>query len=157
MRFMAPIEEAIESDGPRKWRALRELYAYKDQAIRDAWPHMVNPYPVDWKFTPIEYSAWQTIRILGLPFYPQYPIGRYFVDFADPVMRLALECDGKDWHDPVKDARRDAAISALGWRVKRFTGRQCYWSEDNPNSMDAWLHSLAETQYRRVPVLDEDE
>ena len=44
---------------------------------------------------------------LGLPFYPQYPIGKYFVDFADPVKKIVIECDGKKYHqDKEKDKRR---------------------------------------------------
>lgn len=138
---------AIESDGPQRWVALRELYRWKDQYIRQRWPLMADPYPADWRFTPIEAAAWQTIRSLGLPLYPQYPVIRFFVDFADPVRHLAIECDGKEWHDAERDAKRDAEITALGWTVRRFTGRQCYLSPDHPESLDAFLEGLSD-EYR---------
>lgn len=146
--FIEPLREAIESGGPRKWKALRELYRWKDEHIRQCWPRMAGPYPVDWDFTPIEAAAWQTIRCLGLPFYPQYPVGPFFVDFADPVMRMAIECDGKQWHDARKDAARDAEIKSLGWSVNRFTGRQCYLSSENHESIDMWLESICDAHYR---------
>jgi hypothetical protein len=148
MRFIAQIRRAIEGGGREKWRALRQLYAEKDEHIRARWPSMCGPYPVDWKFTPIEAAAWQQIRCLGLPLYPQYPVGRYFVDFGDPVRRIAIECDGKAYHDAERDAARDAQIRALGWSVHRFTGRQCYLPLDHPESLDAWLESLCRTYYR---------
>lgn len=148
MQHMAPLVKAIESDGSRKWAALRDLYRDKDDDIRRCWPSMSNPYPVDWKFTPIEASAWQSIRILGLPFYPQYPVGRFFVDFADPVLRIAIECDGQQWHDAAKDARRDAELSRLGWAVKRFTGRQLYLAPEDRDSIDTWLREIGISHYQ---------
>jgi very-short-patch-repair endonuclease len=44
------------------------------------------------------------------------------VDFAWPPWRLVLEYDGDAFHGPRRwglDARRQAAIEALGWRVER--------------------------------------
>ena len=141
--------DLIGLDDARKWRALRDLYAEKDELIRERWPYMVDPYPVDWRFTPIEYAAWQTIRYYGLPLYPQYPVGRFFADFADPVSLIAIECDGAAWHDKAKDALRDAETQKLGWRVYRFTGRQCYLPQDHPGSLDSWLTELASSHYGR--------
>lgn len=42
-----------------------------------------------------------------------------FVDFLLPG-KLIVEVDGAEWHDPVKDAERDAFFRALGYRVLRF-------------------------------------
>jgi very-short-patch-repair endonuclease len=47
---------------------------------------------------------------------PQLPIGRYRVDFALAASRgglirfVVVECDGKEFHDPARDAQRDAEI-----------------------------------------------
>lgn len=153
------LGEVVDSGGPNKWRALREIYARQDEEIRHRWPHMVHPYrAVDWVrvFTPIESLAWNAIRCRGLPLYPQYPVGRYFVDFGDPVYRLAVECDGKQWHDQARDAARDAELRKLGWTIKRFTGRQCCLPEDHPESIDAFLESLRwETYHHRHQEDDE--
>lgn len=124
-------------------------YREREPRIRNAWPRTISPYFVDWLpiFTHIEVDAWNAIRRLGLPFYPQYPVGRRFVDFGDPVTGLAIECDGAAWHDKVRDAERDAELADLGWTVKRFTGRQCVLPEDHPDSIDAYLAALRRAHY----------
>lgn len=89
---------------------------------------LADPYFIDWLhiFTPIESFAWGEIRSTGLPFWPQFPIGRFTADFADPVKKIVIECDGRAYHtDPLKDARRDDAMRADGWRVFRLPGSAC--------------------------------
>lgn len=79
------------------------------------------------QLTPIERSLWHDIRAEGLVLYPQFPVGRYFVDFGNPVWKVAIECDGKQWHvDAQRDAERQASIEALGWSVYRITGKDCH-------------------------------
>ncbi len=50
------------------------------------------------------------------------------VDFTWSEQRLAIETDGRDAHLTrsafEEDRRRDAALTAAGWRVVRFTWRQ---------------------------------
>lgn len=50
---------------------------------------------------------------------------RLRVDFAWPRQRLAVEADGRRWHDPQDardvDRRRDNTCASLGWRVLRVT------------------------------------
>lgn len=93
-----------------------------------SWMHG-DPYQIaDWVslFSPIEYDAWCEIRAYGLPLWPQLPVGRFFVDFGNPVAKIALECDGKEFHSAAKDRIRDAELAELGWRVFRVTGSECY-------------------------------
>lgn len=77
--------------------------------------------------TRIEYDAWQVIRGFGkAPLYPQYPVGRFFADFANPLRKIAVECDGREFHkDKQKDSARDKEFNALGWTVFRVTGADC--------------------------------
>jgi very-short-patch-repair endonuclease len=43
---------------------------------------------------------------------------RYLLDFAWPFARVALECDGKKWHEFERDRRRWSSISsATGYRI----------------------------------------
>lgn len=87
-----------------------------------------DPYAIaDWPslFTPIEAALWVDIRCAGLAMWPQLPVGRYFVDFGNPVARVAIECDGAKYHDAQKDAARDAEMSRLGWTVLRIPGWRC--------------------------------
>ena len=93
-----------------------------------AWSSIVS-------LSPIEDRLWQDIRDIGMVLYPQYPVGRYFVDFGNPKSKVAIECDGKEFHkDKKADQQRQDEIEALGWVVYRFTGKQCH--ELQPDASD---------------------
>jgi hypothetical protein len=90
----------------------------------------VDPYllsPACFLFTPIEDVTWKIIRNYGkAPFYPQYPIGGYFLDFGNPNVKVGIECDGKAFHtDKAKDLMRDKKLFELGWTVYRISGADC--------------------------------
>jgi very-short-patch-repair endonuclease len=94
-----------------------------------------DPYFMNWEFTPIENSVWADIRGMGLPFFPQVPALNYFLDFACPFLKIAIECDGKAWHDHDLDKARDARLAANGWMIFRIEGHECYrvitpWDEN---------------------------
>lgn len=91
-----------------------------------AWSGLVDMSPIEWRI-------WQDIRELGLVMYPQYPVAGFFVDFGNPVAKVAIECDGKEFHlDVEADRRRQSIIEAEGWTVYRFTGRQCNEMQPDP-------------------------
>lgn len=53
----------------------------------------------------------------------QFALGRYRIDFAFPLWRIALEADG--WVHSAKsmvasDRKRDEMLSAWGWRIVRI-------------------------------------
>jgi len=129
----------------------------------DAFGTIDDPYFIDWTdvFTPIEAEVWRDIRSFGLDFLPQYPVGRFYADFADPARKIVIECDGEAFHrDQMKDAKRDDFMRSQGWRVFRLTGRECVadkmdWlkmadlcsegrREDAEEAIDAWLFSTSE-------------
>lgn len=93
-----------------------------------------DPYLFDWitSFTPIERNAWNDIRTRGLPFYPQVPVGSRFVDFGDPYLKIAVELDGKEWHEVGRDKERDNELWALGWRTYRIPGRESFGRRYDP-------------------------
>lgn len=118
------------------WDRIRAHYKrYRAQIMAtpsDIWA--IDPYA--WEFeagirmTPIEARLWHDIRQAGLVMYPQYPVSRFFVDYGNPVAKVAIECDGAKWHqDKAKDAERDEELAELGWMVVRITGRQCHEAE----------------------------
>lgn len=103
-----------------------------------------DPYVKDWliEFSPIENNVWSDIRGSAIPFYPQIPVAGYFLDFACPMKKMAIECDGAEFHDADKDAARDEELGRLGWTVFRLKGHECKRLIDEP-----WL---------REPDLDLD-
>jgi len=51
----------------------------------------------------------------------------YMLDIAEPTLKIALEVDGHSHSTKARrqsDARKDAALTAWGWRVLRFTNRR---------------------------------
>src|SRR6478672_10530579 len=96
-----------------------------------------DPYAIDHLIhhSPIEDQAWIAIRSYGLPFYPQVPVQGFFPDFANPFLKIIIECDGAQWHDKKKDAIRDEWLDYCGWTVYRITGRECNKVMDEPGEM----------------------
>lgn len=45
----------------------------------------------------------------------------YWMDICDVDNKINIEYDGVHWHDPIKDAERDAELVKLGWRIKRIS------------------------------------
>lgn len=112
---------------------IREHYKILEPIILSINPkRWASPYGYisDWNpiMSPIEVKTWMAIRAYGkIPLYPQYPIGKYFADFANPVLRVALECDGALYHtDKEKDNRRDLDLfKEHGYSVYRVPGSDC--------------------------------
>ncbi len=62
-------------------------------------------------------------RLGGWKFTRQVPIGPYIADFAARAEKLVVELDGRT-HEAAHDARRDACMSDLGYRVLRFSNSE---------------------------------
>jgi very-short-patch-repair endonuclease len=77
-----------------------------------------------------EFALWCIMRNRGLGalrFRRQAPIGPYIVDFFCTEAELAIEIDGGQHFrrgDLIKDAKRDAWLSAHGVHVLRFSNRE---------------------------------
>jgi primosomal protein N' (replication factor Y) len=71
--------------------------------------------------TDAERALWHALRrnALGAGFRRQHPIPPYVADFACVAARIVVEVDGGQ-HGGHRDARRDEAMRAAGWRVLRF-------------------------------------
>ena len=67
----------------------------------------------------LRWRALRGRRLMGLKFRRQVPMGPYVLDFLCPRHRLVVEADGP-FHDPERDAIRDAWLAAKGFRVLRF-------------------------------------
>lgn len=113
------------------WNKIRAHYAENLPEIMaeetNEWG--ISPYAWDEAgitMTPIERWLWNDIRAVNLVLYPQFPVGSVFIDFANPRAKVAIECDGQEFHrDKTKDAARDAKLVADGWIVYRISGKDC--------------------------------
>jgi BirA family biotin operon repressor/biotin-[acetyl-CoA-carboxylase] ligase len=77
-----------------------------------------------------EQRLWYPLRRkhLGYRFKRQHPVGPFFLDFACPKLKLAIEVDGdshfEDEHAIGYDLRRTALLQSEGWTVYRATNRE---------------------------------
>jgi hypothetical protein len=167
--YVALINDPSASKRHR-WQAIRNYYKAREDEINEAcrdggW---ICPYHpgVDWLvyFSPIENEFWQALRAQTVPFFPQYPVGRRFVDFGNPYLRIALEADSHTWHDRDADKKRDAELAELGWRTYRVTSGELRrpspeWSDLPHDEVEAkriaedWICGTVEGLLMSIAVL----
>jgi very-short-patch-repair endonuclease len=86
--------------------------------------------------TDSERLLWSRIRrkqLKGLQFYRQKPIGNYIVDFCCPSRMVIIELDGSQHLKPrmlQADAKRDAELARLGFRVLRYSSADIFRNTD---------------------------
>lgn len=129
------VEQIRKTTGFERVQALREFYRLANKEILSSPAHVwgIDPYEVDWLsvFTPIERALWHDIRGCGLVVYPQYPIGRFLADFANPKAGFVIECDGAAYHQDIeRDRAREAEIRKHGHSVFRISGKDCFTDAD---------------------------
>jgi very-short-patch-repair endonuclease len=81
------------------------------------------------RLTSLEQEMYKTLVQLNLPFrqFAQFQLGQYTTDFAMPQIKLAIECDGEQWHSEPEakahDQKRDMDLANNGWTTLRFAER----------------------------------
>lgn len=139
-----------------KLNAIRNYYKCHNEEIikwQQCHPNsFYRAYPYDWNivFTPIESLAWGSIRCKGnIPLYPQYPALSYYLDFGNPLKKIGLELDGKDYHNIEKDKKRDKELSEWGWKIYRVSGSQM--NKTNYTSYyDSEINDYEEGDYKNL-------
>ena len=94
--------------------------------------------------SPLELDLHEELLKRGIAARTGVVVRRHRLDLAieQDGVRLDIECDGAAFHvDGEKDASRDRAIEAEGWRVLRFSGRQL--SRDIEGCIKAIMESAA--------------
>jgi very-short-patch-repair endonuclease len=82
--------------------------------------------------SPIEEFLMKKLYENGFQPYTQVPCGNYRIDIAlyKPKKKLAIECDGVDFHSSpnqlVHDKSKDKYLEKNKWTVLRFTGKEIY-------------------------------
>ena len=87
-----------------------------------------------------ERRVWRILsgsQFQGRKFRRQAVVGRFIADFLCPQKALIVEVDG-DTHDDVADARRDAHLVELSYRVLRFG------NADVMHNMDGIFRAISE-------------
>ena len=100
--------------------------------------------------TPQEVKLWCQLRHFnarGFHFRRQAPIENYIVDFVEKSTRLVIEVDGSQHGQSgeTRDARRDARLQELGFRVLRF------WNLDIDQAMDGVIDKITDTLAAQPP------
>jgi very-short-patch-repair endonuclease len=83
------------------------------------------------RFAPTRGEEWVWRRLsgskTGFAFRRQVVIANFIVDFACPKVRLVVEIDGGSHEGRQRrDAARDHALAALGWRVLRVADQDVF-------------------------------
>ena len=84
--------------------------------------------------SPIEVKLYEAMRREGLSPTPQFCIEGYFVDFAFPEGRVAVEADGASYHQGERrerDRKRDWVLRRHWWEVLRFYGTTIHVKASN--------------------------
>jgi very-short-patch-repair endonuclease len=92
--------------------------------------------------SPIESILYMQLVVDGLrppSLESQYQIGSYRVDFTIPEGFIAIECDGKKYHNSILDAERDLTLKKTGWTVLRFPSDRII---TDPSYCSAQIHDL---------------
>lgn len=85
-----------------------------------------DAYLVDWRFkSTIQRNLWSDIRDTGLPLYPKMPARGYFIDFANPFLKIGIECNANTWFGSEKGRIRNARLADDGWMIFRLDPREC--------------------------------
>lgn len=94
-----------------------------------------------------ERAVYDCIDVLGYRVIPQYRVAGYYIDLVVEGMknRLAVECDGDQWHGPEQyeaDMARQRTLERCGWRFHRIRGSEFY--RDPDLSIDQLVKKLSD-------------
>jgi len=118
---------------------VRHIEFLAERASRPWSPPKPNLFDSSW-----ERRLYTAMQARGLQPFPQYPVGRRYLDFAldpDGIM-LDVEVDGRRWHTDASgnrktaDVLRDREMTARGWKVLRF------WVHQLAHDMETCLDSI---------------
>lgn len=125
-----------------KWGVIRQYYMENISEMlsmsKESITNGLYAYDLDWPsfFSPIEEVAWNSIRSHGnIVLYPQFPLFNYFIDFANPYLKIGLELDGEEYHDIEKDRKRDEFLSSIGWSIFRISGKEALMEYNELSSL----------------------
>ncbi|MCL4369246.1 MAG: UvrD-helicase domain-containing protein [Actinobacteria bacterium] len=122
-------------------------------------PEFLRFEPSKVPFTPIEELMKDALERAQVSYEALVRIGGYHVDFLAAVGRrkVIVECDGRSYHHPDRDAERDQVLSREGHPILHFSGSEIFASADR--CVEAVKRSAATTKhnYDLDPDLDDSQ
>lgn len=106
------------------------LYIKFQKLVKNASPNKVFDREYAKCESYIERRLYEALKANGEYVKSQIPCGKYSIDLALPVYRIAIECDGEAYHSSEKqkahDRQKDAFLRKNGWKVLRFPGKRIH-------------------------------
>lgn len=153
-------------DSPRRWeynlfefkkldifeqrKEIMRCYELLMPYILERKSNYINPYILDWQsyLNTNEFSVFAACRCIGVSFYPQFSVGKYCLDFANPYYRIGIEVDSNTYHTYEKDLKRDTELRKLGWKIYHLTSSEAYPnSKQNIEDINLDYYYLNEEEY----------
>lgn len=161
--------EALSNTEDMRFQLLDYCYGVVNRASSDfdsptpgTVPEDVVVHPFDSLF---EQRVFNRIADRGYTVIPQYPALGYNIDLVivGATHRLAVECDGDDWHGPAQyeaDLARQRELERCGWKFFRI--RESVFYADMPGALQKLWDTLAELDIHTADwvapdVSDDDE
>jgi very-short-patch-repair endonuclease len=80
--------------------------------------------------SPIETILYNALKNKGYNIETQVRCGKYRIDMTLPLYKLAIECDGKEFHSnpeqKAHDRKKNAYLRRSGWSIMRIKGSQIH-------------------------------
>ena len=122
--FRRALKETSKSIVRNVNRKTNKRWIQKEAESRPESVRIATPVGDIW-MSPIEARLYEAMRRDGLSPTPQFCVEGFFVDFAFPNVRLAVEADGAAYHEGdqrKRDWKRDKILERHGWKVLHFHG-----------------------------------
>lgn len=79
--------------------------------------------------TRLEKTTRESLNKLKIKYIQEFPVKKlkgkaYLIDFYIPKNKIALEVDGKYWHNSIKDFKKDLFLKKRGFKVCRITDKE---------------------------------
>jgi len=127
--YAGEIKKYIHSRMEKETAITRRL----QESMRSQIKHQIGSIMTDFEKkkvdSPIELLMWDALERYELisGACKQFEIGPYRIDIAYPMARLAVECDGAQYHREnqiqlERDQKRDKYLARKGWRTLRLEG-----------------------------------
>lgn len=105
---------------------LEQFWSQQPEHVIQQYQHTVPQFA-----SPIEKDFWHLWKSrCPIALIPQYPVGKYSLDFAHVPTKTAIELDGRQYHSTPyqrsNDMKRQTEIEQQGWRFLRYSGLDIY-------------------------------